>query len=65
MENKNDGIKLTLSSNQDPLGIREVRLNGAGPSLKNEAEIVFRQWASQNGNGRKAYDCGKSEEEEI
>ena len=45
--------KVFLASNEDPLGIKNVRLGGAGPSLKVEAEIVFRQWASQNGNGKK------------
>jgi len=65
MEKQRDNIKLRLASSQDPLGIREVRLGGAGPSLRVEAEIVSRLQTSNNGNGGGNYGNGRTEEKKT
>lgn len=45
-----DPEKSNFFPNSDPLGIKDITLGGAPPSLSVEAQIASRQWNSQNGN---------------
>ncbi len=40
-------------SNSDPLGINNISLGGAPPSLKVEAQIAARQYYAKNGSAKK------------